>query len=117
MSKIISIELQNLPCPAVPSGSYNPEAEERNPGLFGQEPGLHLVAVLCEGPDGHRCYMAAYKMPDLSRMGEMNKETEELWEREKLKAATFAHRHGHLVKPEAVCLFFAVDHTQMRWAR
>ena len=117
MSKIISIELQNLVCPAVPAGSYDPEAEERNPGMFGQEPGLHLVAVLCEGVDGHRCFVAAYRMPDLSRVGEMNRETEELWEREKIKAATFAHRHGNKVPPEGVRMFFAMDPDSVEWAR
>ena len=82
---------------------------------FGQEPGLHLVAVLCQGVDGHRCYVAAYKMPDLSRVGEMNAETEELWEREKQKAAIFAHRHGNKVPPEGVRMFFAMDPESVEW--
>ena len=100
MSDIVGTELQSLPTP--------------------QEEGMHIVAVLLKGVDGHRCYMAGFIMPRIygpGFEGMTEEEKQEVWDTAKESAIQYCRREGNKVKPEAVTQFFVINPETMTWAK
>ena len=64
-------------------------------GIASPIPGLTMVAVLCEAPDGWRCYAAAHAL-----------ETNGDWETQRAEAVAWTHRRGNKLSPEQARQYF-----------